>query len=125
MRKKIESKNATLLTEVVIEGMKNNKAEDIVLLDLGGIENAVCKYFVICTGKSSTQIEGIANSIVRTTREELKERPWHQEGKGTSEWILLDYVDVVIHVFSKELRAYYELEELWADAKRTEIETVY
>ena len=125
MRKKNESKNAALLTEVIFEGMKNNKAEDIVLLDLNGIDNAVCKYFVICTGKSSTQIEGIANAVVRATREELKERPWHQEGRGTSEWILLDYVDVVIHIFSKELRAYYELEELWADAKRSEIETVY
>lgn len=124
MRKKIESKNAELLTEVVIEGMKDNKAEDIVLLDLSEIENAVCKFFVICTGSSSTQIEGIANAVIRKTRADLKERPWNQDGKGNSEWILLDYVDVVIHIFSKELRGYYELEELWADARKTVIETV-
>lgn len=116
-----EATKVKLLTEVIIDGMKTNKAEDIVLLDLTKIDNAVCKYFVICTGTSSTHIDGIAGSITRTTRNELKERPWHVEGKGTNEWVLLDFVDVVVHVFSKELRNYYDLEELWADALRLDV----
>ena len=123
MQKKInnEATKVKLLTEVIIDGMKTNKAEDIVLLDLTKIENAVCKYFIICTGTSSTHIDGISSSITRTTRNELKERPWHVEGKGVNEWVLLDYVDVVIHVFSEDLRNYYDLEELWADAVRLDI----
>lgn len=105
--------------------MKDNKANDIVVLDLRKVKNAVTDFFVICTGTSSTQIEGIAGSVTRLTRKELKERPWHQEGKGTSEWILLDYVNVVVHIFSQELRDFYEVEELWADAVRREVETEY
>ncbi|MDX1651933.1 MAG: ribosome silencing factor [Brumimicrobium sp.] len=117
--KEIDSK---VLCDVIVEGMKDNKADDIVVLDLREVENAVTDFFVICSGDSATQVEGIANSVVRLTRKELKEKPWHQEGKGNNQWILLDYVNVVAHVFYKELREYYELEDLWADAKRTDIQ---
>jgi ribosome-associated protein len=109
------------LCNTIVEGMQENKAKDIVVLDLRGITSAVTDFFVICSGESSTQVEGISNSVTRHTRKELEERPWHQEGKTNSEWILLDYVNVVAHIFYKDARSFYDLEDLWADAKRTNI----
>ncbi|MEX1191012.1 MAG: ribosome silencing factor [Brumimicrobium sp.] len=125
MAKIIEEIDSKVLCDVIVEGMKDNKADQIVVMDLREVENAVTDFFVICNGDSPTQVEGIANSIVRLTRKELKEKPWHQEGKGNSQWVLLDYVNVVAHVFYKELRDYYELEDLWADGKRIDIPTNY
>lgn len=122
IKNKIDSK---LLCEVIVEGIKDNKGKDIVVIDLRSVENAVTDFFVICTGDSSTQIDGIAQSTIRLTRKEVQERPWHQEGKGTSEWVLLDYVSVVVHIFSQEQRDFYELEDLWADGVKEEIETNY
>jgi ribosome-associated protein len=109
------------LCSAIIEGMQENKARDIVLLDLREISSSVCDFFVICSGESSTQVEGISSSVVRLTRKELKEKPWHIEGKTNSEWVLLDYINVVVHIFYKETRNFYDLEDLWADAKRTDI----
>lgn len=125
MHKLTKQINSEVLSEVIVEGMKDNKAKNIVVLDLRKVGNAVTDFFVICTGDSNTQIEGIATTVVRATRKELKEKPWHQEGKGSSEWVLIDYVNVVVHIFSQELRDFYEIEELWADAKKKEIETQY
>jgi ribosome-associated protein len=110
--------------KAIVEGMQENKAKDSVILDLRTLSSAVCDFFVICSGDSSTQVDGIANSIARFTRKELKEKPWHIEGKSNSEWILLDYVNVVSHVFYKDARSFYELEDLWADAIRTDIPTI-
>lgn len=122
MQNKIDKEiTSEVLRDSIVEGMQDNKAKNIIILDLRKVENAVTDFFVICNGDSSVQIEGIANSVVRNTRKELKERPWNQHGKGISEWVLLDYVSVVAHVFSKSMRDYYELEELWADAVRTDI----
>ena len=104
--------------------MQENKAQDIVVLDLRKLSSAVCDYFVICSGESSTQVDGIANSVARFTRKELQEKPWHIEGKTNSEWILLDYIDVVCHIFYKDARKFYELEELWADGERTNIPNI-
>ncbi len=109
------------LCDCIISGMQDNKAKDIVILDLREIESAVTDYFIICSGDSSTQIDGICNSVLRGVRSELHERPWHQEGKGTSEWILLDYINIVVHIFSKEKREFYNIEGLWEDAKRKDI----
>jgi len=121
MHKLKSSIDSQKLTDVIVEGMKDNKAKDIVILDLREIDNAVTDFFVICTGDSSTQIDGIGSSVVRLTRKELKERPWHQEGKGIVEWLLLDYVNVVVHIFSEEMRSFYDVEEMWSDAKKTMI----
>lgn len=122
MAKIINEIDSQVLCEVIVEGMKNNKAEDIVVIDLREVEHAVTDFFVICSGDSPTQIEGISNSVIRLTRKELKEKPWHKEGKNNAQWILLDYVNVVVHIFYKELREYYELEDLWADGKRITVE---
>ena len=124
MRKTKDTETSELLVKAIVEGMQENKAKDIVILDLRKLSSAVCDFFVICSGDSSTQVDGIANSIARFTRKELKEKPWHIEGKSNSEWILLDYVNVVSHVFYKDARSFYELEDLWADAIRTDIPTI-
>jgi ribosome-associated protein len=124
MRKTKDTEASELLVKAIVEGMQENKAKDIVILDLRKLSSAVCDFFVICSGDSSTQVDGIANSIARFTRKELKEKPWHIEGKSNSEWILLDYVNVVSHVFYKDARSFYELEDLWADAIRTDIPTI-
>ncbi|MDD2982803.1 MAG: ribosome silencing factor [Crocinitomicaceae bacterium] len=109
------------LCNCIVEGMQENKAKDIVVLDLREVPNAVSDFFVICSGDSSVHVDGISSSVMRHTRKELQERPWHQEGKLNAEWILLDYVDVVAHVFYKDARTFYDLEDLWADAVRTDI----
>lgn len=121
---KIKDKAIRQLIETMVDGLQDVKAKDIVILDMTNLSNAVTDYFIIATGDSSTQVEGMASSVVRKTRKELKERPWHEEGVGNSEWILLDYVNVVVHIFFRETREFYNLEDLWADAKRTEIENL-
>ncbi len=121
MRKGNKEVDSQKLCNVIVEGMQENKANEIVVLDLRKIQNAVCDFFVICSGESNTQVDGISNSVTRHARKELQERPWHIEGKTNGEWILLDYVSVVAHIFYKDARSFYELEDLWADAIRTDI----
>lgn len=113
--------NSQLLCDTIVEGMQENKAKKITVLDLRHVKGAVTDFFVICSGESSTQVEGIAESVRRFTSKALKEKPWHVEGKGNAEWVLLDYVNVVAHIFYREIRDYYDLEDLWADAKRTDV----
>jgi ribosome-associated protein len=121
MTKEILDNDSEVLCDAIVEGMQENKANDIVVLDLREIDNAVCDFFIICSGDSSTQVDGISSSVVRHTRKELSEKPWSVQGKNNSEWVLLDYVSVVAHVFYKETREFYDLEDLWADAKRTDV----
>jgi ribosome-associated protein len=116
--------NSKILVDSIVEGIQEVKGKDISILNLTSIDNAVCDYFVVCTGDSSTQVDAIANSIERTTRENIKEKPWHNEGSTNSEWILLDYVNVVVHVFYRETREFYNIEGLWADAERKNIENI-
>jgi ribosome-associated protein len=121
MYKLINNIDSKVLCDCIVEGMQENKAKDIVVLDLREVKNSVTDFFVICSGESTTQVDGINSSVMRHTRKELQERPWHQEGKENSEWILLDYVNVVAHIFHKDSRGFYDLEDLWADAIRTDI----
>ena len=109
------------LAEVVIKGMQDLKAENIISIDLREIENAVCEYFIVCTGTSSTHVSALGGSVEREVRDTLQDRPWHKEGFGNSEWILLDYANIVVHIFQEEARGFYNLEGLWADAKISEI----
>lgn len=118
-------KKSKMLCDMIVEGMQENKAQDIVVLDLRDIPNTVTDFFVICTGESSTQIDGITSSVIRHTRKTIQEKPWHTEGKGTSEWVLMDYVSVVAHVFYKTARHHYDLEDLWSDAEKIEIPNLY
>ncbi|MBL6660808.1 MAG: ribosome silencing factor [Crocinitomicaceae bacterium] len=112
---------STELCEAIVEGMKENKANDIVVLDLRHLEGAVCDYFVLCSGDSTTHVDGISNAVTRYVRKSIKEKPWHIEGKTNSDWILLDYINVVSHIFYKEARSFYDIEELWSDANRTNV----
>lgn len=113
--------DSQLLAETIIAGMQENKAEEITLLDLRNIENAVSDFFVICSGNSTTHVDGIVSSLTKETQKSIGEKPWHQEGVRGSEWVLLDYVNVVAHIFYKDAREYYDLEDLWADAIKKEI----
>ena len=108
----------------VIKGIQEVKGKNIVHLDLRDIPNAVSDHFIICHGDSSTQVEAISSSVQRIMKEELKERPWHVEGINNAEWVLLDYVNIVVHIFRYDKREFYDLEGLWADATINTIENV-
>ncbi len=125
MQKVKKGELSKILCDTIVEGMQENKAKDIVILDLREISNAVCDYFVICSGESSTQVDGISSTVQRHTRKTIQEKPWHVEGKTNSEWILLDYVDVVVHIFYKDARSFYDLEDLWADAKQIHVPNIF
>jgi ribosome-associated protein len=112
------------LISVIIKGIDDVKGENILLLDLREIENTVCDYFIICSGNSNTQVNAISGSVQKVVSKALKDKPWHIEGQGNSEWILMDYVNVVVHVFQKHVRDFYDIESLWGDAKITEINPV-
>lgn len=121
MRKKKE--DSLLLAETVVKGMQEKKAEDIVILDLKSIRGAISDYFVICSGNSDKQVDAIADSVEEQVFKDRAEDPWHREGKENKEWILLDYVNVVVHVFQTEKRKFYGLEELWGDAEIEHIDS--
>lgn len=112
------------LIAVIIKGIDDVKGEDIQLLDLREIENTVCDYFIICSGNSNTQVNAISGSVQKVVSKEIKDKPWHVEGQGNAEWILMDYVNVVVHIFQKHVRDFYDIESLWGDAKITEINPV-
>lgn len=125
MRKTKTISESEVLCNAIVEGMQENKAKDITVLDLREVSGAVCDFFIVCTGDSSTHVDGISNSVSRFTRKTLKEKPWHIEGKTNSEWVLLDYIDVVAHIFYKDARSFYDIEDLWSDAKRKDIPNLY
>lgn len=120
-KKKKELSEAQILVDVVIKGLQEKKAENIVTIDLRSLENAVCDFFVICTGTSSTHVGALSKAAEEEVRKTLSEKPWHAEGFGNAEWILLDYVNTVVHIFQDEARNFYNIEGLWADAVVTEI----
>lgn len=113
---KTQNSSDQLIT-LIIKGIENVKGQDISILDLRDIENTVCDYFVICNGNSNTQVNAIVNSIQKTVSKESKDKPWHIEGSDNAEWVLMDYVNVVVHVFQKHIREFYDLDSLWGDAK--------
>jgi ribosome-associated protein len=100
----------------IIEGVEEVKGENITVLDLREIENSVCNFFVIADAQSTTQVKAISDSVEKIVRENLQDKPWHVEGKENAEWILMDYVNVVVHIFRKEARKFYDIESLWGDA---------
>lgn len=110
------------LVHSIINGIQEVKGHDIACLDLRKLTHSIADYFIICHGNSSTQVEAIARSVQKETEASLDERPWHKEGMTNAEWILLDYGNVVVHVFLHDQRAHYGLEELWADAETKLIE---
>jgi ribosome-associated protein len=109
----------------IIKGIEDVKGLDIDILDLREIENSVCDYFIICNGNSNTQVNAIVSSVQKGVSKELKDKPWHIEGTDVGDWVLMDYVSIVVHVFQKHIREYYNIESLWGDAKITSIENKF
>jgi ribosome-associated protein len=123
MAKKVAQSDVLLAN--IIKGIEEVKGNDIDILDLRELDTAVCDYFIICNGNSNTQVNAIVNSIQKVVSKELKDKPWHVEGTDNGEWVLMDYVNIVVHVFQKQIREFYNIEGLWGDAKITTIQTNY
>ena len=109
------------LLDSIIDGLEERKAKNITILDLSNIKNRSFDFFVIADAESSTHVDSIASSVEETVKKQLNERPFHTEGWENAEWILLDYVDIMVHVFQQQTRDFYRLEELWADAEITRL----
>jgi len=118
LKKEISSQE---LSQLVVKGMQERKATNIVVMDLRKVKNAFTDFFVVCSGNSDTQIDAISESVDKEVWEATRNNPRSMEGKANREWILVDYYDVVVHVFKKDRREFYKLEELWGDADFTYI----
>ena len=122
------SKDLDLKTEKlyysILEGLFSKKGKEVTEINLAEVENSICKYFIICHGESNTQVRAISDSIEEKVKEVLNISAWHKEGKENLQWVLLDYIDIIVHIFQKPYRDYYNLEELWADGKIKQIEDV-
>lgn len=104
------------LIKAVVEGIQRKKGIDLVKIDLRKINHTECKFFIVCHGNSSTQVDAIAHSVEDTVEELTGETAWHKDGYRNAIWILLDYAEVMVHIFQKDARRFYDLENLWADA---------
>lgn len=109
------------LVQTIIKGIQDKKGHGIVVADLGGIDGAVCSHFIICEGNSPMQVEAIAESVGDFVREAEGEKPVGCVGLENAIWVAIDFVDVMVHIFTPETRAYYDLEHLWQDARLTEV----
>lgn len=117
--------SADELIALILDGIEEVKGLEINLLDLRAIDNTVCDYFIICNGTSNTHVNAIVNSVQKTVSKATQDKPWHVEGSDNAEWVLIDYVNVVVHVFQKQAREYYDIEGLWGDAKVTMVESSF
>lgn len=122
---KQENNPTEQLVHAVVGGIQEQKGTNIAILDMRKIDGSICDYFIICDGGSNIQVDAISNSVDVYVDKKLDEKPYHIEGRENAEWVLVDYVDVVVHIFQRPIRAYYDLEGLWADAKRTDIENLF
>lgn len=113
-------KDASLeLVKAIVYGMQEKKGRNIVYLDLRNIPNSVCEFFVLCDAESTTQVNALAYSVEESVKKKTGESPWHMEGLSNNQWVLIDYVNVVAHVFQTPYREFYNIEKLWADAELT------
>jgi len=122
MGKKPAGNKSDVLTNTIIESIREHKGKEVISLNLKNIETAICDFFIICHGTSNTHISSIVQNVRKDVSKLLQEKPWHIEGENNQEWILMDYFDVVVHIFNKEKRDFYKLENLWADAQIKYIE---
>ena len=105
------------LIKKIVVGITDVKGQDIEMFDLRKIENRICDFYVICSGSSNTHVSAILESVKKKVSKSLKEKPSHTEGEENAEWVLLDYINVVVHIFQKQIRDFYRIEELWGDCK--------
>jgi ribosome-associated protein len=113
----IESMNVGQKSELIIEAIRQKKGHEIVTIDLSEVENSICDCFIICHGESTTQVGAITESIEKNLNDLAGIRAHHVEGLRNSQWVLLDFFDILVHVFLEEYRSFFKLEELWADGK--------
>lgn len=111
----------TSLLDAIVQGMQDKKGKNITVINLGGLEHRVADYFVICDADSGTHVSAIADSLEESAMKKTGEKPYHSEGYQNAEWILVDYVNIVAHVFLRETREFYNIEALWADGEITNI----
>lgn len=116
MAKSISTKK---LLSTIIEGIQEKKGENIISLDFKKIENAICKHYVICEGNSNTHAAAIADGVVKFVQDNTKVKVWQRAGYENAEWIILDYAEIMVHIFQPYVRNYYNIEELWADCPAT------
>ena len=113
----VKTDEANYLIEKIVDGISDVKGQNIEMIDLRKIENRICDFYIICSGNSNTHVSAILESVKRKVSKTLKEKPTHTEGEENAEWILLDYINVVVHIFQKPVRDFYRIEELWGDCK--------
>ncbi len=114
--------NNTHLLDTIIQGIFEKKGKEVINIDLTRLNYSICDNFVVCHGDSGTQVNAIADSVEEKVKKELNVRAGHVEGKGNAQWVLIDFINVIVHIFKKEYREYYKLEELWGDAEIIKIE---
>lgn len=119
MAKKKTENLSTYLSEIAVHGIQEKKGSDIVRLDLRELNSAVSDFFIVCNADSSTQVKAIADSVEDEIYKSTQTHPWRKEGFGNADWIILDYLDVVVHIFKTEKRDFYGIEDLWGDAETT------
>jgi ribosome-associated protein len=112
-----------ILTEAIVDAMLDKKARNPVIMDFSKLNSSVCDAFIICHGNSRTQVEAIADGTISNVKAKTGLNPWHKEGLENAEWILIDYTDIVVHIFQDSKRTFYNLEQLWADAEILSVET--
>lgn len=112
------------LIDLIIDSIQDVKGKNIVVLDLRALKDAPADYYIVCEGDSNTQIRAIGERVDLRVKAETGWRPYHTEGKGTGRWVLVDYGNILVHVFHPEARAYYDIEDLWSDAKITRYENL-
>ena len=117
MARKIDATN--ILLENIITAIQDVKGQKIISLDLRKLDTTISKYFVICTGNSNTQVKAIESNIKKYISKKLKEKPFNIEGNNIGEWILMDYSDIIVHIFQEKIRNFYNIEDFWGDAKLT------
>ena len=105
------------LIENIVIGISDVKGQDIEMIDLRKVENRICDFYIICSGSSNTHVSAILESVKKKVSKLLREKPSHTEGEQNAEWILLDYINVVVHIFQNHVRDFYRIEELWGDCK--------
>jgi ribosome-associated protein len=111
--------------ELILDALKEKKAKEITTINLEKVGHAICDYFVICHGDSTTQVDALTDSVSRKVKKELHTGAHHIEGTNNSLWVLMDYYDIVVHIFLNEKRSFYKLEELWADGETQQVEDVF
>lgn len=111
------------LIEKIVDGISDVKGQNVEMIDLRKIENRICDFYIVCSGSSNTHVSAILESVRKKVSKSLKEKPSHTEGEENAEWILLDYINVVVHIFQEQVREYYKIEDLWGDCKTNMIPT--